>query len=278
MKKLGKALCYFLLYVGIQLIFSIALTMYHSVMLRIEMVGQMGEMMTPEMMEEMRTLLSERVMDSAGILVILSGFCTILVLWLFFVIRKKKFTVEAEIVPFEKKQWIPVIGMGIGIGLFFNGILSLLPIPEDIMGSYAQSSSGLFEQPMWVAILSNIIVGPVVEEVVFRGLMSTRLRKAMPTVVAVLITSVLFGVMHGHILWAAYATLLGILFSITAIKCKSTLASIVVHMIVNTMGTVLAYSGWIPTTMAYAVMCGVGAISLIAVLIMLYKKQEVEEV
>jgi len=288
--QLGKALCYFLVYFGIQIIFSFVLTIYHSVMVGIEMAGKMGQMdaiadmngmpssggmMTPEMVEEVNALVYERVMDSASILVILSGICTILVLWLFFVIRKKKFTVEAEIIPFAKKQWIPVIGMGLGIGLFCNGILSLLPIPEEILESYAQSSSGLFEQPIWIAILSNIIAAPVVEEVVFRGLMNTRLRKAMPNVVAVLITSIVFGIMHGHILWAIYAGLMGILFAITAIRCKSTLASIIVHMIVNTMGTVLAYSGWIPTTMAYAVMCGVGAIFLVAVLVMLYKKQEV---
>ncbi len=280
LKQSGKALCYFLVYFGIQCIFSVILTVYHSVMLGIEMAadGTMTaeSMMTQEMANEINMLVLERVMDSSGLLVILSAAFTILVLGVFFAIRKKKLTVEAEIVPFEKKRWLPVIGMGLGIGFFFNGGLSLLPIPEEILSSYAESSAGLFEQPLWMALLSNVIAAPVVEEVVFRGLMNTRLRKAMPVAVAVLLTSVLFGVMHGHILWASYAALMGILFAIVAVKCESTLASIIVHMIVNLMGTVLSYSGWMPETLEYAVMCGAGAIFMAASFVMLFRKREMD--
>lgn len=270
LKQSGKALCYFGAFFGSQIIFSIILILYHSVMLGVEF-AQKGEMPDNNTLNE---LLLERVYGDSGLLVILAAVLTIFALWLFFFVRKKKLTVEAEIVPFDKKLWVPVIGMGIGMALFFNGGMSLLPIPEDVLASYTESSAGLFEQPFLLALISNAIAAPLVEEIVFRGLMNTRMRKAMPTVVVVLITSVVFGLMHGHILWASYAAVMGILFAIVAIKCNSTLASIIVHLLVNLIGTLFSFSGWLPTTMEYAIMCGVGVIFLVFSMLLLFKKKE----
>jgi membrane protease YdiL (CAAX protease family) len=49
-----------------------------------------------------------------------------------------------------------------------------------------------------LAFVTLIVVAPIAEEILFRGYLYGKLRKAMPTWVAMLVTSVLFGAVHGQ--------------------------------------------------------------------------------
>ena len=51
-----------------------------------------------------------------------------------------------------------------------------------------------------------VIAAPVVEEILFRGIVLRSMRKFTPVWAAILISSVLFGVYHLNIVQAAYAT------------------------------------------------------------------------
>ena len=78
-----------------------------------------------------------------------------------------------------------------------------------------------------------MIAAPVVEEILFRGIVLRSMRKFTPTWAAILISSVLFGVYHLNIVQAAYATLMGIAAGILYEKKRNLLFPILVHFANN---------------------------------------------
>ena len=81
----------------------------------------------------------------------------------------------------------------------------------------------------------------VLEEVVFRGYIFSRLGKAMPAVVAAVISSVVFGICHGGIVWAIWAGIVGLIICVVRVKSGSIIPGIVFHIIMNTYGMVVSY-------------------------------------
>ncbi len=237
LKQSLKAFCYFLLMFIFQVIVSFIMTFGYSVFIGIEM-GMRGETTIDQIavQESVMRFINENMVW----VVIISGLLTLAALWIFFVIRKKKLTKEAGISLLTMKNQMLLVALGIGLGFIINFGLQLLPIPEKMVDSYIQSSQGLFSAPFLLMILSNVIIAPLVEEIIFRGLILSRLRKVMPVWTAVIISSIAFAIMHGQLLWIAYTFLLGIVFSLMVLKTGSTLSSIIVHMIFNLFGVLLS--------------------------------------
>ena len=78
-----------------------------------------------------------------------------------------------------------------------------------------------------------VIAAPVVEEILFRGIVLRSIRKFSPVWASILISSVLFGVYHLNIVQAAYATLMGIAAGILYEKKRNLLFPILVHFANN---------------------------------------------
>lgn len=123
-------------------------------------------------------------------------------------------------------------------GLFGNlltsGVMDLLPVSQQLQDSYAQASSALNSPLLFMDILSVALLAPITEELIFRGLALSRLQKAMPTGLAVLLQGLVFGLIHGQILWMIYATCFGILLGWVRVKTGSLRASMLLHIGFNT--------------------------------------------
>ena len=111
-----------------------------------------------------------------------------------------------------------------------TGAMELLPLPQQLMESYNQASQGLNTSLLWADLLSVAIFAPLVEELIFRGLVLSRLRKAMPAWLAVLLQGLVFGFVHGQLVWIVYATLFGLLLGYVRLRADSLKASILLHM------------------------------------------------
>ena len=93
-----------------------------------------------------------------------------------------------------------LIVLGFSLNMFVSLAFDILPIPEDVMNDYADKSSMLGETTM-LSVLATAIFAPLSEELIFRGMMISRLRRALPAWAAALIPSVIFGLIHGQIIW-----------------------------------------------------------------------------
>lgn len=109
----------------------------------------------------------------------------LLFLWIFFKIRKKKLSQESGIKSFELRKAVPIALLGMSFSIMVSMLLQILPIPEAVLESYAQSSDALVGGHIVMILLADIVIAPVTEEIVFRGLVLSRLHKAMPAWAAV---------------------------------------------------------------------------------------------
>ena len=268
--QIGKSICYVGLYFGMQIIVSFAAVFSYSVVLvfKLGLQGTSPQSLNQEVLNQQVT---DGVNGMLSLLIIIAGVLTLLVLWLFFVIRRKKFTVEAGLKPFDKRFWPSVLIGSVGLCLLVNFGMQLLPIPEDVLMEYAEASKGLMEGPFVLLLVANAVMAPVVEEILFRGMAFGRLRKAMPVWVALVLSSVFFGLMHGQILWICYTTLVGLILGIVAWKTDSTLAPMFMHFAFNLFGTCIGYFVEEVTGMTCLILTIVGALCLAVTMGLLWK-------
>lgn len=89
-----------------------------------------------------------------------------------------------------------------------------------------------------------LLVGPVMEEVVFRGYLQSALARRMPAWAAITITSVVFTLGHGPaVLWPMYF-LYSVAWGWIFVHTRSLQAAIASHVLSNAFYTVVAVMGW----------------------------------
>lgn len=269
-KQLGKALCYYGLFLGIQVIVGFAFTFAAGFIIGFQTTLQGKPMPSAEVLSSQ---IMDMVTENTGLLVLLYTVPTLLFLWLFFLIRRKKFRVEAGIVSFPKSLLPSVVLFSVGITAFLNTALNLLP--ESWLDAYSDSSSSLGQGPFLMTLLATGVCAPILEEIIFRGLILSRLKRAMPLWVAILISSLMFGIAHGQILWISYTFCLGVLFCVIAERTGSILSTMLVHAIFNGLGTCLSYSGYMFTWVVFWATLILGILlSVLGMWLLIHKTQE----
>jgi len=91
-------------------------------------------------------------------------------------------------------------------------------------------------------VLQIIVIGllaPFTEEFLVRGLILNRLNAWTPTWVAVLVSSLIFGLLHMNMFQFINTTILGLLFGFVYIRTKNLLIPILAHIANNMTGVIL---------------------------------------
>ncbi len=91
-----------------------------------------------------------------------------------------------------------------------------------------------------LSLLAVGIIGPVFEEILFRGLIFGELRKITRVRAALFIQAVLFGIYHLDIIQGSYAFLIGILLGYVYYRSNSIVAPMIVHATINTTSVILS--------------------------------------
>ncbi len=121
------------------------------------------------------------------------------------------------------------------IGNFINTFLQRfadVPAGNPVM-SYVSSESAFFK------ILILVVLGPLMEELVFRRLLIDRLR-GYGERLAVLVSALLFGLFHGNLSQFFYAFGLGLVFGYVYLRTRQLRWSFLLHMFINFIGGVVA--------------------------------------
>lgn len=90
----------------------------------------------------------------------------------------------------------------------------------------------------WLLFLFTVLCAPFYEEFIFRKLLVDRAVKYGEGV-AVLLSGLMFGLFHGNLTQFAYAFFLGIFFAFIYVKTGKIRYTIILHMIVNFMGSIV---------------------------------------
>lgn len=111
-----------------------------------------------------------------------------------------------------------------------------------IFGSYTESFGVLSEKTdFFVFVLAIAILGPILEEVLIRGVVLYQFQLYSP-VFAITITTVAFSIMHGNPHQAFYTLSSSIAYTIVTFATGSIIASILAHVLHNFIVSIFLYS------------------------------------
>lgn len=92
---------------------------------------------------------------------------------------------------------------------------------------------------VWMNLLFMVIIAPIMEELVFRKVLVDRTVQYGQGV-AIALSGLMFGLFHGNFNQFAYAVVLGALFAFIYIKTGDIKVTIILHAVINFMGSVIA--------------------------------------
>lgn len=221
---LGKSVCYLVLFLGMQALVMMPLMLASSVL------GGMGE-------AERAAELYEMMYEHAMLFSALSGLLTIAAVLLIYLIRRKKLGDALWLRRVEGPGLMSGVALAPALYLIITLVMSALP--EEWLESYGEASSSIGTGGL-IGVAATVLVAPVVEELIFRGLMMTRLSQAVPGWLAAVLSAAIFGVCHGHPVWFAYTFVIGLLFGLIDLRLGSIWPSILAHMAFNAIGQVFS--------------------------------------
>ena len=111
--------------------------------------------------------------------------------------------------------------------IYYSGLDKIFP-------GYTQLEETAFQnQNIFVMFIVIGVVSPIVEEVVFRGLVAKRIQDYLGTAWAVVLSAVIFGAYHGNVMQFVYAGLLGLAFGLIMCRTNSLKVVITAHVAAN---------------------------------------------
>lgn len=143
---------------------------------------------------------------------------------------------------------------------------------KNIFTDYSSISENMVKGMQSIpGIISVVIIAPIFEEILFRGLIFNELRKNMNIVASIIIQALLFGLFHGNLAQGIYAAILGAIAAIIYVWTKSIVSNMTLHICFNIAGTFIVPQILDKTTSFTYVYLGAAAIILTCLLFVLYK-------
>ena len=149
--------------------------------------------------------------------------------------------------PTNVGTYLLIFPMMLGMMFIAEFITSQIPITGPFFGEYYEFFSRLMEQmtkDKATMIVLAVIMAPIFEEIVFRGIIQKGLiNKGMNPATAIIISSVVFGLVHGNPWQFVGAVLLGCVLGFVYHKTKSLLLPILLHAFNNLCSSILIFYG-----------------------------------
>lgn len=138
-------------------------------------------------------------------------------------------------------KYLLIIPFGVFNMLWANYFVALLQLvmPKFMLESYTDTQQIIEGGGFLIQLLTAGIVAPIVEELIFRGLVYRRTKKMTGTIAAAIFSAALFGVFHGNWVQAPYAFIIGIVAVFVYEKFKSIVAPIMLHMSANILSVLI---------------------------------------
>ena len=176
---------------------------------------------------------------------------------------------------FTTKNTLLIIFLALGCQFFISGGISLLQtIFQDAFLDYSETIDGILSGNPYVVAIFAIVVAPIAEELVFRGVVFAKLRRVTAIWTANIIQAALFGIYHMDLVQGIYAFVLGMILGYMVIKFKTIIASVALHMFVN--GSAFIIMAFTPSIITYVLFLVIGGGILYYVLSQIRNAQEPE--
>ncbi len=141
------------------------------------------------------------------------------------------------------KKYLILIPLALLANTGLSRMVSLFSL-GDISNSYKKIEEVFFSGSIAVQFLALVVVIPIMEEMIFRGMVYNRIKEYTGSLYAgAMISSLMFALYHFDLLQGIYTFLLGILLVYIYERYKNIMAPMILHMITNFFAIILSYSG-----------------------------------
>lgn len=187
-----------------------------------------------------------------GVYSLTAALINVIAFGLFFIICKK---IKRPVLQTRKMDHIDIL-LAVVIAIGMLGFAETFIRVSDMIAKYISSLSEQMDQyrqsvdrftgvnedvvPVWdtVCYLINLcFIVPLEEELIFRGAVFGVLRRKMSPVFAMLITAIIFGIMHSVSIHTAYAIICGMILTACYYYTENIFASAIMHAIFNILGS-----------------------------------------
>ncbi|MDF2883250.1 MAG: caax amino protease family protein [Clostridiaceae bacterium] len=125
-----------------------------------------------------------------------------------------------------------------------------------------------------IGIACVILLLPMFEEILFRGLIFNELRRRLNVTVSIIIQAIIFGAFHGNIVQGLYAFMLGLALAAVYVWTKSLWSNIIFHVSFNFMGSIGSVLFYYVMSKHMIIYGLISSIIIIASLIAIYKNNK----
>lgn len=195
------------------------------------------------------TYLSGSSIITSNLLIILSQI--MIGIYIMYKLKVNGFSLKNAIIDFKRKpklkdgviilvlHGVLAISAAIGVAYIVSRIdpeLTIKMMNERIMDDDGSLMDKIYN------IISAVILAPIVEELIFRGVMFNRIKMKWGVTKAIIISSVLFGILHMNLAIAG-AVLFGVMMCIVYMKTHNILVTMSIHFVNNLTGIFGSFGG-----------------------------------
>ena len=192
---------------------------------------------------------------------------------------ERKLTLDGKLV----RDIFLVIGSAMTLGIAVNNIIAMTPFVEKSTG-FTEANEAFFAGQVIYELLGSCLLIPIAEELLYRGVVYKRLRLLVGVTPAIVLSALLFGLMHVNLVQFLYAGILGLLLAFMLERTGRLYAPILGHIAANLAAVIRQETGWLnfsyePTVagIGFTVLMLLIAVALIWYQILLYKRENLED-
>lgn len=163
---------------------------------------------------------------NSNIMLIINSIICLIFALIVFKIKNKKYNIKYK---FNNLKYIPVMAISIALSLnMFIIIINNIFNIENVLNNN-----------ILVMTLLSGIIGPIIEEILFRGIVFEELKKFNSSYKSVILCTIIFAIFHNTFIQMIYAFIIGLIILKLYIKTNNFLVCIIFHICANTVISLL---------------------------------------
>ncbi len=150
-------------------------------------------------------------------------------------------TVKPDKEKMKVSHWFCGLSISVALMMVGNYISNIfLSMFMSFLGAVPQNpiSERVDSAPLWVTVIFVVIIAPILEEIMFRGILCKKLL-ILGEGYAIILPAAFFALCHGNFFQLFYAFTLGCFFSFIYVRTGKLIYTILYHMAINLLGGVL---------------------------------------
>lgn len=149
--------------------------------------------------------------------------------------------------PISIKQIIAVAGITVCLSVGLNNVISMSPLVQ-ISEEYQNASDAFYGSTLGMELIGLAFITPFLEELLHRGVVFGRLRRRMSMWPAVLVSALIFAILHFNMVQFIYAFLLGIVLALFVEKTGKLYPAVIAHIVANGIAVIRTETGFLQST------------------------------